>query len=873
MPDIKHNYRFEKTGELDYQPEVVSETITPNRVVKIYPYFLPNTNAEKAFITDFATSVLSLSQNNLDVKKLKKETIDGKDYYYFEAWTDFDYETNVDTSMRTSDFGVYLAEKVGAVQFKSNYCPKNISKEDLSIADFTVIPFAFTLEKPFTGNGETIGYLNQQPPVFLSTTINTLHEVQNDLSAIGEEMVIDNNGEYEYELISLHTIQASFNNATILPILKSSDWNNLTDVDGDDGFSLGLSGHPLHKIKAKGSWNQIGTDGTVLGQTGFGDIDLESKEKWMPLLMTPVDIEDKLTMYIDWFNYDTAMPYKIAEEFKDGLTLESYLTDVQDLHLMQDMILLSTISMSNFDKVPLLESGPEVNKTDPKYKFGNSGISISKLANGNIANTIDNMYRHHEYVHIDFKNDPARQQKVKLLIIALSQYIQSTNAIAAGSEFNKAYLPFYLEPLDPVDFEINESSHTITLKPNIRFQTKSIYFNTNQVNEIPWKPNEFADRLGLRNKINFSIDPVIQAGRKQQLPGLPMVIEEINKSMNPFEIQPNVDSLKYLFYLPIQNEDDWKKILLKDYTETINFKPGDRYTYKSPLGEIGKIITKEQWLAQVLKANPGTKIVNPELIPEPQVTLKQGIYYIFDDFGDGPTRHYHIVKKTQYNTFVDISWHPAELREWANGESDVDHIDHVGLHFLNENLGLNFKYTDNGKKWRWDRNPVLVNQKVGSYTTYWEQAQAFLDHGTFPNDGHTNFSPRGYDWLVTKMRVVEGNIYPLEIQTQVFPDVELEVVSGTIPKTLGFASREILYDKEQYKELMYKLNFHPMEHKTYSFDSLPSIDIIKIDELIVSSIYGDYFEFIYGQAEKQKIAIPMLSQLDETLTKTKVLFN
>lgn len=256
----------------------------PENMIKVYPYQLVDANKSKAFMEDGAVSLAAISQTPLDKSNLLK---DDNGAYYFEMYMAITANTVLDISS-TSTEGQELKEEQ-TFQGVANYFVEN-QNEKLQMGDFKFLPFIFSIGKPFNESE----YEQEKLPVFIASSII---EAKPAFSQAGVD--IDPQGEFLINFVNITNVESSFKTSRVLFYGKDKD------LDLSNGIKISVENTSLlNRITAKGL---IGNSTT--------DVDFTINDNLIPLKSTPVGTDSKLTMFMDWFDYDMAMPEFIARQF------------------------------------------------------------------------------------------------------------------------------------------------------------------------------------------------------------------------------------------------------------------------------------------------------------------------------------------------------------------------------------------------------------------------------------------------------------------------------------------------------------------------------------------------------------------------------
>lgn len=339
-------------------------------------------------------------------------------------------------------------------------------------------------------------------------------------------------------------------------------------------------------------------------ESEIDSIDLYSKEPMMPFKMTPLENDDKLEMFADWFDYDVVMPYFIAKIFLTPTKLDTAITNEDDRKLVLDMLTYSAAFADSFSKVPL----DAQNKLNPTWKIGSAGVSVANIAGQDPIKIVDGLYESHIRKHPGFKASRERQQRVKSVLCALSRYIYSSYSIGKGqNNFNNIYLPWYLETSSDSTKGLMDYSHldngNHVIDSNIEFQTKSIFFNSKFTSEFIASSSNSID---MPKNIYTSKVVTMQTDRKITLPLIPEVMQIIDKLPLPSDIDTNSSKdLAYLWWLPFNKKEQMESIMLNE-SKTISRPAGTEMEVTVKDTTPGHLKTDEEIKNEIFQQVPGT---------------------------------------------------------------------------------------------------------------------------------------------------------------------------------------------------------------------------------------------------------------------------
>lgn len=790
--DIKESRELQ--GQATTADNIMAENFT-----RVYPYKMINANHVNEFLKPNTVSIVSISnRNSWDFNGELYE--DEKGHAFLNLVASVDINGMLISSTTTS------TDKKDYKEIKQFTGITNMWDDSLSD-----VPCVFFINEPYNRakfeSGEQIAYL-------APSVIKSAPEVFDELNVmVGEETI---NNWSEVTFIDLNSFEEQYNNAKVIFTLNTMFSENVSSFDGNKGISLGIENHTLiHSIKAKGTITEVDASGNEL-YSEYGDIDLFSKEKWAPFKMTPTSTREKLTMYADWFDYDSVMPFVNIEKFKQGGSLAVVINNPDDLKMVEDMIALSAGYASNWDSAPVITSGSETGKIKPDFRVGHAGIKVSVIAGKDPIKVIDGIYENHLRKHPAFETDISRVQPVKEILNALSRYIYSSYSIGKGqNSFNMAYLPWYLEPhaTTPITFgkEISIPNpdkgeigtvKTFVIDDGVKFQAKTLYFHDKFSDDIPSKGK--ADLL-LPTKLNISNQKLLQTDRKLTLPELPDNIVPINKLPLPGDINTKSENdLRYLFYLPIQDQTTFEEFMLNKLTQHSSAAVGTEITVQLPRGVDGKVWTQAEANQAVLNKQPGT-LKTPPQISNPTTTTSLKMTNVGSDTY---TAKYYIEFLGQ-KVYIGDGARASNVAKMS-GQKIID--------------GLNKIVED----------PASISG-----------IDPIHQYGL----GNINF----------------------QISHSEFTPAVVTTTSQTV-STYSFQGREVMFDKMQWQRFLNKFNILPNGFNRYSFDTYNDYKIKKIEELTIQSVWGNEIEIMFGTGRYDYIKIPLFNKDDETIATQRVLF-
>lgn len=818
MKDNQKPYILTNSQASDAESFVI-EDIMPEGISRVYPYELPNTKESKALLQGNSVSIVYATQDELDKEYLED---DSNGDYYFDALLDVSNIETLDITSSTSTFGKeLLTERV--VSGFSNYFFKS-ERDNLTLLGENFTSSIFTINEPL----DIERHKNGKQAVFIMTPFTEAKSPITDS--------IDERGNYSFSGVNITAMEQSYENSRIIFTQNKNFNRQVTSFDGGKGISLGMENHMLvSSIKAKGSTTEY-ANGVNLGSE-YGDIDLISKEKWAPFKMTPSSTNDKLTMYADWFDYDFILPFIYIEKFKAGATLSTTITNSDDLKMVEDMIAVSAGYASSWDTAPVLTTGTETGKIDPKFRVGHSGIKVSVIAGKDPIKVIDGIYENHIRKFPTFETDITRYQPAKAILNALSRFIYSSYAIGKGqNSFNQAYLPWYLEPFPttPISFDKKISIanpdkgstgtvDTYVLDDGVKFQGKTLYFHDKFSDSIPIKGQP---DLILPSNVNMSNQKLVQTDRKLTLPEVPEIIGAMNKLPLPGDIDTrSSNDLSYIWYLPIQDQTKFEEFMLNTLTTHSSVAPGTDVRVQLPIGVDGKKWTQQEANQAVLLKQPGI-LKTPTIITSIKSKNYQVIFRTESNIG--------VSSRILFKILIDgAKIHEQEIRQTLG----------AGWIFPSENeiKSIITAWLIANKKYEDEASIIYDNYKA----PIWDTSNGDHNHDV--------------QWLLL---ISHSEFTPAVVTT-----------TSTAIATYSFQGREVLFDKQEWGIFLAKFGIIPRGFNRYTFDTLSSYTIDHIDELIIQSVWGNEIEIFFGTGPTEFIKIPIFNKDNETITVQRIIFS
>lgn len=571
----------------------------------------------------------------------------------------------------------------------------------------------------------------------------------------------------------------------------------------------------LKKDKVKDLKIEVIKTANLNAESEVGYINLQTTTPLMPFKFTPIENDDNMEMFADWFDYDVVMPYFMVDHFNtDGTSKKFTISDVvdvkdngdkttnpEDAMLIQDMLTISAAFADSFARSKMIDA----THYDPNEKFGNEGISISNIVGKDAIKVVDGLYESHIRKHPTFRASKERQQRVRATICALSRFIYSSYAIGKGqNDYHQMYLPWFFEPAadatGTLDYYVKiGATGNNGINANTQFVAKSIYFNEEfSQTEIQRATSEFK----LPTKLRFGKTIDFESDRKISLPKIPEIMGTMDKMPLPGDINTAQSGpLSYIWYLPVTSVEEMKNIMLKDTGGTTTIPAGAIKDVYLPPTASGVILSEDEIRAKVNAIVPGGEI--------------QG---------------------TLANSIIKL-WRPAG----------------TGSYIQQHNAG-NISY--NGKNKNWVGIDTVLETWLATVVADLEG----LKHEAVRVDG-------------TPQREGESHIFNVSLAHQEFTAIQVKVPKPTIIK-LSYTDRRVTFDKEGWRKFLNEVGIQNNLEKIYEFAPLDGDVITKMNEVVIKTMWGNWVDVYYGDARLAKrIRIPLFNEDDETVTKQRIIFS
>lgn len=315
-----------------------------------------------------------------------------------------------------------------------------------------------------------------------------------------------------------------------------------------------------------------------------------------PLLVNIVDTQDKLTIYIPWFDHDFSPKLALIKEFNRGRAMNdiaNFKTKPHILKYLLDLLMTSYAFADEFSFVQYVADGNSAGKIKGDQFIGYQPKQASALVNKTAMTINDSRYERflREYPQTEVTADI---RTIKQMTAALTRFLSSSQAIAKGkNNFHTIYLPFYLDLINSMQVKSisvksplpgqqgNVTSYV--LPEDITLIARSKYFNFAQDGTIT-----------NANIQTFSQSKTLQLDSKITIPTPQDVYQSINKLPRPRDIDPTKsDDISFLTYFHIK-PDKLNQLFSSEDRFDINLPAGTVITSPIPTATIdnGKFYEK-----------------------------------------------------------------------------------------------------------------------------------------------------------------------------------------------------------------------------------------------------------------------------------------
>lgn len=438
-----------------------------------------------------------------------------------------------------------------------------------------------TLNEPFS----KVKYDNGQQTIFkISSLTPSLLAEEDTLGLINPE------GAAEGILENVEALTEDFDNASI-------DFTITDHIKDISEFTLGTSKYfGLQTLEVFGKDKQ----GIEIPQ------EIKSTSKTLtPLLVNIVDTQDKLTIYIPWFDHDFSPKLALIKEFNRGRAINDVPTFKKSQHILKyllDILMTSYAFADEFSFVQYVTDGNSAGKIKGDQFIGYQPKQASALVNKTAIAINDSRYERflREYPQTEVTSDI---RTIKQMTAALSRFLSSSQAIAKGkNNFHTIYLPFYLDLINSMQVESIQTRSPLpgqaanvtsyVLPENLQLIARSKYFNFAQNGTIT-----------NANIQTFSQSKTLQLDSKITIPTPQDIYQPINKLPHPRDIDPTrSDDISFLTYFHIK-PDELNKLFSSEDRFDINLPAGTEITSPIPTATIdnGKFYQKDRDEEKVFK--------------------------------------------------------------------------------------------------------------------------------------------------------------------------------------------------------------------------------------------------------------------------------
>lgn len=828
---ILYDDQFDVTGTM-------LEDMVPSSLIKVYPYELVNSKDGDAFVMDNAVSIASISQANIDVSKLKLDSVSGK--YYFEVFAAITKTGVLDFARVTSTFGQEFKEE-SSFSALTNWFPDNFIKEG-KLGDTNFTPSVYSIDIPF----DRVEYEKGNQSIFIASNINEAKESLDD-----SDNMIDSEGYTELQLINISTIEAQFTNSRIfftesIVTLNNPQVDLSAAKDGSDmkpGFTLGVGTTSLiNKISARGIINGIDES-----------IDLKTDIKLPWLKGTPVDNNDEVSIFMDWFDYDSVMPQYIAKSFANASGIEmldlknlaidtgqgtdAYFGD-KEINLIFDLLELTTAYASSWGK-PFRrvddQSSQSYGKLLANQTITSAKIPVQSLEGKNPIEVIDGIFD--SFLRDNPTMDGTNKMKaIREIINGLSRFIKSTNAISKGANsFHEVYLPWFIRPTSGSLTLTEDSNHNYSINRATKFKLFSRWFDVDPVKGPV--PSVVKDLSNVR---------MIQTDRKLTLPVVPDILNIVNKLPLPGDVDTKSSrDLQYMWLLPLEDEAQFNRLFLNNPNITVDNTNIDRIIAQTEVtGENQELITDAQKDAWIMRT--ALKVTG---LPESQLTVKSRGTLI-EIWGNEQTR---VIRKLF--TFRGLSLWPINNHQATPLQQKI--IDKFYAGAANSNSGVYLNSKDMTEE---ERN-YLFAFGLGLDRLNIKPINEFAL--VFGSDNNWNIQTTE---VVTDNRNMATSTWRWQTKSY---RIDGAVVTIAGKSTSVSFDRKTLFDKAQWNKFIKQTVGISKEYLDINLVEEDEIKIDKLKEIVVRSIWGDN---LVVNINGERIIVPTFNVDNEAVTVQRILF-
>lgn len=547
----KAELQFRSDASVDAS-SVIIEDYAGDRMVRVYPYFLPNTKKGNEFLQTNSTTLVFYTQEVLGKEELLEDE-DGN--YYFEILPSMTTATQEITNAGINKISQELSEVKGFSAI-SNYWPKNLQR-NLQLGQFNLIPMVFSIGAPL----DKAAWLRNEQPVFIASNITSAKDSESDLAY---EIVED--GLVEMSFVNVFNLTTQYRNASIY----------FTDYDLTKINSLSI-GLPTNSLFG-------GAYGRSIINGRLEDISLAEPKKYPIWNAVPISVDNRVEMFMKWADTKMVLPIHVINKFSTEQPLsklfkgdtDAWLVDGEALYtLLKDMILYTQMYVNGWNDIQADDklSDPtnsnygtiKVNVTlgsesaPATYTAGKKVVNL--VVGKNPAEIVETLYE--AYLRENPNVDKNTLSIFKAAVVALSRYIRSGNLALGGglNDFNSIYLPWRLKMANKINItrtagSNGEANYSLKEDPQVAFDSHWYAFDGGVLKAIEID--------------NLYETQLIQSERNITQPLIPMELEEEGVSSNPGGVNIDSDSeLKYNWIIPTTDQNVLDKLMLKDLNVTI----------------------------------------------------------------------------------------------------------------------------------------------------------------------------------------------------------------------------------------------------------------------------------------------------------------
>lgn len=577
--------------------------------------------------------------------------------------------------------------------------------------------------------------------------------------------------------------------------------------------------------------------------------------------------------------------------------IEEEILQVEDWRLIEDLIILSAGFKDSWRKAPKDSDHPD--KIYSGYRVGHAGILISSVSDKKPADVIDGMIAAHEDKHPSFRSTKSRYLAFRFMLNALSKYIISNVYTTNGglNELNGIALPWFLmlSGKKEIDYSSNPNfvivsdiavdskgdvKDSVGIAPKnatadgsirqswmlsgVKYAEKAdidakthVWGDSKSLSDLEFTTNSsffrndfsklnnyrYEEKVENIKNINISSLKIAETDRKVILPELKDTITETVKVNIPGQNTGTDEYLSNHFFIPIKDEKDIKRIYLSGKKENTKISAGDTIDVIIPPSEAGKEGLKDQEIISYINE----LYDNIEPVTADQIRRKR-VKVLSESLWGGSR--------------ADGAWHASSLwtktslqRNFYSGGRLSDSFDYVnvtasfGSHWkkvpdsLIKSIYLEqFHYDDSMIELPAGMNTLEIQKekRLNSAVVYWWW-DYFIDF-----NGDALFDIYRYEYEPIKIKFSKDS----ELKTS---NPQLE-------------DRQIYFDKTQWIKFINN-NLQPAnEQFTFFLTAEDDVRIEFIDQIMLSSIWGDevriYYDTIpYGE----ELVYQLPSKTDETV--------